>query len=387
MPPKSDEKLLEEIKLKKIKMEDMGLSQRFITESTLYSGHYIGRVVSQYKDLYKVATEDGELTAEISGKLRFDAKGLSDFPAVGDFVMLDRKEDTGGNAIIHHVLTRKSAFIRKAAGTSNDEQVVASNIDTVFICMSLNNDFNLRRVERYLGIAWDSGAVPVIVLTKADLCEDLPQRLMELERVACGVDVLATSSLAADGCVPVRGYLGRGRTVAFIGSSGVGKSTLINRLIGHDVLPTREIRDDDRGRHTTTRRELIAVPDGGVVIDTPGMRELGIESADLGKAFSDIEELAVKCRFKDCTHTREPDCAVQKAIGDGLLSAERLASFLKLKKEAKYEGLNSRQIETEKITAMFAEMGGIKNARKWARAKNNREHPLPGGRKQGRDSR
>ncbi len=374
--------------MKQINMENMGLSQRFITESSQYPGLHVGRVISQYKDLYRVVTEDGELAAEISGKIRFDAKNLSDFPAVGDFVMLDRNKDNTGNAIIHHVLARKSAFIRKAAGTSNDEQVVASNIDTVFICMSLNSDFNLRRVERYLGIAWDSGAVPVIVLTKADLCgSDLSQKLLELEKVACGVDVLVTSSLAEDGYKPVRSYLGRGKTIAFTGSSGVGKSTLINRLIGRDALPTRDIGSDDRGRHTTTRRELIAIPGGGAVIDTPGMRELGIESADLAKAFADIDELSVKCRFRDCTHTREPNCAVQQAINDGLLSAERLANYLKLKKEAKYEGLNSRQIETEKITAMFAEVGGIKNARKLAKAKQCRENPVPGGRKQGRDYR
>jgi ribosome biogenesis GTPase / thiamine phosphate phosphatase len=194
-PPKSyDIKLLEDKKMSKIDMENLGLSPRFITESTLYTSLYVGRVISQYKDLYKVVTENGELTAEISGKLRFEAQTLADFPAVGDFVMLDRKEDTGGNAIIHQILTRKSAFIRKAAGTSNDEQIVAANIDTVFICMSLNNDFNLRRIERYLGVAWDSGAIPVIVLTKADLCGNLSQKLLDLDAVACGVDVLVTSS-------------------------------------------------------------------------------------------------------------------------------------------------------------------------------------------------
>ena len=354
-------------------MENIGLSQRFITESALYPGYYTGRIVSQYKDLYKAATEQGEVTAEISGKFRFDTKKISDYPAVGDFVMLDRKDNTGGNAIIHQVLTRKSAFIRKAAGTTNAEQVVAANIDTVFICMSLNNDYNLRRVERYLGIAWDSGANPVIVLTKADLCEQLDHKLLELETVACGVEVLVTSSLTAGGCLPVRKYLHSGKTIAFIGSSGVGKSTLINTLSGREILQTHTIGDHDRGRHTTTRRELIAIPDGGVVIDTPGMRELGLESADLAKAFADIDDLSARCRFHDCTHIREPGCAVQQAINDGLLPAERLASYVKLKKEAKYEGLNAKQIETEKLNAMFAEIGGMKNARALLKEKSKKK--------------
>jgi Predicted GTPases len=204
--------------MNKINMENIGLSQRFITEASLYSSFYIGRVVSQYKALYKVITAEGELRAEISGKIRFAIQTSSDYPAVGDFVMLDRNEDKGGNAIIHHVLTRKSAFVRKAAGTANNEQVIAANIDTVFICMSLNNDYNLRRLERYLGIAWDSGAVPVIVLTKADLCNNISQRLAEIDAVACGVDVFVTSSFTGDGLESVQKYLGSGKTIAFIGS-------------------------------------------------------------------------------------------------------------------------------------------------------------------------
>ena len=358
--------------MKKIDMENLGLNERFISESAYYTNFHVGRVISQYKDLFRVVTAEGELTAEISGKFRFDVTRLSDYPAVGDFVMLDRKTDVGGNAIIHHILTRKSMFVRKAAGTSNDEQIIASNIDTVFICMSLNNDFNLRRLERYLGVAWDSRAIPVIVLTKADICDDLPQKLLELAPVACGVDVLVTSGLSEDGFASVQKYLGRGKTIAFIGSSGVGKSTLINRLMGENVLETQGLRNDDKGRHTTTRRELFILSSGGVVIDTPGMRELGVESVDLSKAFADIDELSDQCKFHDCTHTCEPNCAVQKAINDGLLSRDRFANYLKLKKEAKYEGLNSKQIETEKFTVMFAEVGGMKNARKFIKAKSGK---------------
>lgn len=353
-------------------MKNVGLSERFMTESTLYKGLYIGRVVSQYKNLYKIVTESGELTAEVSGKFRFNTKTVSKYPAVGDFVMMDRVNDESGNAIIHHVLTRKSAFIRKAAGTANDEQIVASNVDTVFICMSLNNDFNLRRIERYLGIAWDSGASPVIVLTKSDLCDNISEKLAELDMVACGVDVIVTSSISEDGYLSVRDYIHSGKTVAFIGSSGVGKSTLINRLIGESVIATKETRNDDKGRHTTTRREMFILSNGGVVIDTPGMREIGLESADLSKTFADITALSTRCKFKDCTHSNEPNCGVQEAINQGLLSKDRLESYLKLKKETKYEGLNFKQIENAKIAEMFKGLGGMKNARKFIKSKNKK---------------
>jgi ribosome biogenesis GTPase len=348
---------------------DLGFTEELGKEAELYQGLHLGRVTSQHKELYKVATETSEVTAEVSGKLRHEAAGTCGFPCVGDFVLVDREDGASGNAIIRKVLKRKSVFIRKAAGKAQEAQVVAANIDTVFICMSLNRDFNLRRVERYLSIAWDSGATPVIVLTKSDLCDDLPARLAEIYASAPGVDVVVTSSMQGNGCPALKKYIVSGKTAAFLGSSGVGKSTLINRLLGKDVISTREIGNEDKGRHTTTTRELFLIPSGGAVIDTPGMRELGLESANVSKAFADIEELSKMCRFRDCSHAEEPGCEVKRAIEKGIIDEERLESYTKLKKEAKYEGLTSRQIEKEKTSAMYADFGGAKNAREYVKSK------------------
>ncbi|WP_338449777.1 ribosome small subunit-dependent GTPase A [Niallia oryzisoli] len=356
-----------------INMKYLGLTEDLIQESKIYKDLFIGRVSSQYKNLYKVITENGEIAAEISGKLYYRVEELSEFPAVGDFVMVDRTDHSKGNGIIHHILTRKSVFARKVAGSKEDIQVVAANIDTVFICMSLNNDFNLRRLERYLSIAWDSGAIPVIVLTKSDLCKEIEVRLNEISSIAIGVEVLVTTTTSDEGYRSLKKYLPSCKTAAFIGSSGVGKSTLINCLLGQNILDTNGIREDDKGRHTTTRRELIMLPNGGVVIDTPGMRELGIINADLTKSFADIDELAFNCKFNYCTHKNEPNCAVQQAIKDDTLSIERLESYWKLKRETKYEGLNSKMIEKEKINEMFNGMGGMKNARKFIKEQNRKK--------------
>lgn len=319
-------------------LADYGWNQTLRTRAAgdLASGLSAARVVSEYKGQYRIVTENGFFPAEITGRMRHLAAGRGDFPAVGDWITADVRP-SDDRATIHRILPRMSKFSRNIAGETTEEQIVAANMNTVFLVMALNHDFNLRRLERYLTMAWESGANPVILLSKADLCPDVAQKISEVEEVAIGVPIFSVSALQNQGREQLDPYLGKGQTVVFLGSSGAGKSTLVNWLCGEVRQSVQEVRaDDDHGRHTTTSRELILLPSGGVVIDTPGMRELQLWNASdesVGHSFADIEELASRCRFRDCTHTHEPGCAVRRALDDGRLDQARYTSYLKLQRE------------------------------------------------------
>ncbi len=297
-----------------------------------------GRVSLEHRHIYRVLTGRGELPARVAGRLRHQALAAADYPVVGDWVALRARPGELRTTILA-ILPRASRFSRKVAGEVTSEQVVAANIDTVFLAMGLDGDFNLRRIERYLVAAWESGARPVVLLTKADLADDVTARVRDVAAVASGAPVHATSARAQSGLDALAPYLEAGRTVALLGSSGVGKSTLINRLVGREALRTADVSGfRSRGRHTTTHRELVVLPGGGLVIDTPGLRELRLweEPGAVEAAFTDIDALAGGCRFADCRHDTEPGCAVHAAAADGRLAPDRLASYLKLRRETEY---------------------------------------------------
>jgi ribosome biogenesis GTPase len=324
----------------------LGWNERRASEFAPYAdrGLVPARVSLEHTHIYRVLTADGERLARVAGRLRHRAGARSDFPAVGDWVAAEL-DPHGGDATIQDILPRTSRFSRRAAGDPTEEQIVAANIDTVFLVAGLDGDFNPRRLERYLVVAWESGATPVIVLNKSDLHADPEARGDEVRALAPAVAVHVVSCLVPGTLDPLRAHLGHGRTAALLGSSGAGKSTIVNRLVGRDLLRTSDVRVwDSRGRHTSTARQLVILPADGVLIDTPGLREIQLweTSGALADTFADVDALAEACRFRDCRHRSEPGCAVRAAVDAGTLDAGRLASFHKLQDEQEHQ---SRQQE------------------------------------------
>lgn len=332
------------------------------------------RLVSASREIYRVQMPDAEWTARPSGTLR-----STELPAVGDWVLCDPPTSSDGETVVRSVLPRRTRLSRKVAGSRTEEQLVAANVDVVFLVMGLDGDFNLRRLERFAVMAWESGADPVVVLTKADLAEDagddagddVIERRFEAEDVAPGMPVHLTSSVRGEGLDPLRAYLGEGRTVALLGSSGAGKSTLLNALCGEEVMATGAVREgDDRGRHTTTHRQLVRLPGGGLLIDNPGVREIQLWSGDeaLGDAFGDVESLAPGCRFSDCRHEEEPGCAVLRAVETGELPEERLANYRGLQRELRHlelkQDVATRRQENKKMSRLYRSVQSASRRRK-----------------------
>lgn len=327
-------------------------------KETLYPNidiNKVARIIATHKDRFEIVCNKGKGFAKIKRGSFYDNPD-SIYPTTGDFVLIEWNQS--GDSMIYETLKRQSSFSRTASSSdkrkelhSQHEQLVASNFDYVFIMQSLNNNFNLNRIERYLSLAWQSGGIPVIILTKSDLVDNAQDYIDEVESVAIGVDIHAVSCVTKEGLNDLNKYFSKGKTIVFLGSSGVGKSTLVNTLYGEEVMKTSEIREEDsRGRHTTTSRNLIMLTNGAMIIDTPGMRELGMWNAEEGinKTFEDIEKLTHLCKFSDCTHTNEPGCKILEAIENGELSEERFTQYLKLLKESLYNMDSEQYLKAKK---------------------------------------
>jgi len=327
------------------------------------------RIVAEHRERYVVADGDGERSAVLAGRFRHEAARGEDNPAVGDWVAVSHGGGDGA-AIVRAVIPRRSAFVRKAAGDTTSAQVVAANVDVALIATALPADLNTRRLERYLTLAWESGATPVVVLTKCDLVDDVEAAVVQAALAAPGADIVAVSTVTRYGIDSLVRHLQPGRTSVLLGSSGVGKSTLVNLLLDEERQRTASVGDDGRGRHTTTHRELLQLDNGALLIDTPGMRELQLWNADegLGATFSDVEDLAQHCRFRDCQHDGEPGCAVRDAVSRGLLVGERLEHWHHLRRELAY--LERKQDERAAAEAKARIKGLMRSVRTHLRNKH-----------------
>lgn len=334
-------------------IKDYGLKENVLEK--IDKSKIIARIIATHKDRYEIVCDNGRGLAKIKRGCYYDNPN-SVYPTTGDFVFIEWNKY--GDSMIYETLKRSSSFSRTAASSDRTrelhiqhEQLVVANFDYVFIMQSLNSNFNINRIERYLSLAWESGGIPVIILTKSDLVSNIQDYIDKIQSIALGVDIYAISCINKNGIEDIKKYFSKGNTIVFLGSSGVGKSTLVNTLYGEVVMKTSGIREEDsRGRHTTTSRNLIMLPNGAMIIDTPGMRELGMWNAESGinKTFNDIERYSQICKYSNCTHTNEPGCRILEAIEKGELQRERFEQYLKLQKESQYNTDSERYLKNKK---------------------------------------